>query len=197
MPFPGVFFAPIPKLFWSAYRDAPFVKCIDCEQPLLESSVFVVNKRFVAGETVFEMAMCNRCREQFTLQYSEETRTNIAAFFSAHFAKNAAALNSSDDETLAGEQLLDHCMNHCGICGIARSSCHRYSIAGLCREHDIIAQLSAMGQTPLMVCEKCELEMSKLVSKQTRESWDRFVDEHFDGPPGVELDAPTAYPVAF
>ncbi len=143
------------------------------------------------------MAMCNRCREQFTLQYSEETRTNIAAFFSAHFAKNAAALNSSDDETLAGEQLLDHCMNHCGICGIARSSCHRYSIAGLCREHDIIAQLSAMGQTPLMVCEKCELEMSKLVSKQTRESWDRFVDEHFDGPPGVELDAPTAYPVAF
>ncbi len=53
MPFPGVFFAPIPKLFWSAYRDAPFVKCIDCEQPLLESSVFVVNKRFVAGETVF------------------------------------------------------------------------------------------------------------------------------------------------
>ena len=194
MPFPEVFFSPIPKLLWSEYLDAPFVKCIDCEQPLLETNLFVVNKRFVAGESVFEMAMCNRCREAFASEYSQETKAAIAEFFRDIFVSNRDA---SAEEELAGEELLNHCLNRCCACGTNREECHRYSIAGLCRENDIIAQISNFGQTPLMICSKCEAGMEGLVSKKTRDCWDRFVDEHFDGPPGVEIDSPSSYPVTF
>jgi hypothetical protein len=48
-----------------------------------------------------------------------------------------------------------------------------------------------------MICDKCEQSMAGLVSKKTRDAWDRFIEEHFDGPPGVESDLPSSYPVAF
>ena len=96
-----------------------------------------------------------------------------------------------------GEALLDECMNQCLICGIERSRCHRYSLAGLCRQNEIVAQITPVNRTPLMVCEECELGMADLISEQTRDSWDRFVEEHFDGPPGVEVDSPSGFSMPF
>ncbi len=208
MSFFGIFFAPVPKLFWSEYSGAPFFNCIDCEVPLIESNVYVIQKRYVAGEAVFEMAMCERCRDKLTQQYSEETRGNITAYMTKQFQKSAAA--GLDDvagtqiievreieETEDGEALLNRCIEHCLICGTERSKCHRYSLAGLCRDNEIVAQVTPVSQTPLMVCEKCELGMADLVSQQTRDSWDRFVEDNFDCPPGVEVDSPNRYPMAF
>ncbi len=204
----GIFFAPIPELFWSEYSGKPFLKCIDCEVPLTESNVYVIQKRFVGGEAVFEMAMCERCREQMTCEYSEETKQNITEYMSTQFRKRAEeGLEHTTDPQIIevreiddpedGKELLNRCIENCLICGAARKNCHRYSLAGLCRSDEIVAQITPLSRTPLMVCEKCELGMSELVSQQTRESWDRFVEEHFDGPPGVELDSPANYPMAF
>ena len=208
MSFFGIFFAPVPKLFWSEYSGEPFFKCVDCEVPLIESNVYVIQKRYVAGEAVFEMAMCERCRDKLTQEYSEETRANISAYMKQQFQKSAAA--GLDDvagtqvievreieEPEDGEALLQRCIEHCLVCGTERSKCHRYSLAGLCRDNEIVAQVTPISQTPLMVCEKCELGMADLVSQQTRDSWDRFVEENFDCPPGVEVDSPSSYPMAF
>ncbi|MCP4785246.1 MAG: hypothetical protein GY903_25805 [Fuerstiella sp.] len=208
MSFFGIFFAPVPKLFWSEYSGEPFFNCIDCEVPLIESNVYVIQKRYVAGEAVFEMAMCERCRDKLTQEYSEETRGNIAAYMKTQFQKSAAA--GLDDvagtqiievreieEPADGEALLQRCIEHCLVCGTERSKCHRYSLAGLCRDNEIVAQVTPISQTPLMVCEKCEMGMADLVSQQTRDSWDRFVEGHFDCPPGVEVDSPNSYPMAF
>lgn len=204
----GIFFAPIPQLFWSAYSGKPFFRCIDCEVPLVESSAYVVQKRYVAGEAVFEMALCERCRQQMTIEYSEETKKNITEYMSAQFQHRALEgipdtegpqlieVREIEDEE-DGQALLDQCMNFCVVCGLERSKCHRYSVAGLCRDSEIVAQITPISRTPLMVCEKCELGMSDLISEKTRDSWDRFVEEHFDGPPGVELDSPVSYPMPF
>ncbi len=204
----GIFFTPIPELLWSEYSGKPFVHCIDCKVPLAESNVYVVQKRFVAGEAVFEMAMCERCRESMTVEYSEETKRNITEFMTNQFRKKAIeGLGESEgthvievkeiEDEAEGQALLDQCIEHCLICGTERSKCHRYSLAGLCRDNEIVAQITPLSRTPLMVCEKSELGMSQLLSQQTRDSWDRFVSEHFDGPPGVEVDSPAGYPMAF
>lgn len=205
----GIFFAPIPELFWSEYSGKPFRKCIDCEVPLAESNVYVIQKRFVAGEAVFEMAMCERCRDRMTVEYSEETRRNITAYMTEQFRRRAVdGLEQADDGTQVievkqieepedGEALLRQCTEYCLICDTERSKCHRYSLAGLCRDNEIVAQITPISRTPLMVCEKCELGMANLVSAKTRDSWNRFVEEHFDGPPGVEIDSPANYPLAF
>lgn len=204
----GIYFAPVPELLWSEYSGKPFLRCINCEVPLAESNAYVVQKRFVAGEAVFEMAMCERCREQMTIEYSDETKKNITEYMAAHFQRRAMeSLESADgpqiievreiEEADKGQALLDECMNYCLICSTEREKCHRYSLAGLCRDTEIVAQITPVSRTPLMVCEKCELGMADLISTQTRESWDKFVSEHFDGPPGVELDSPLGYPMAF
>lgn len=208
MSFFGIFFTPVPRLFWSEYSGKPFLKCIDCEVPLAECNVYVVQKRIVAGETIFEMAICERCRDRMTAEYSEETKRNITAYMSEQFQKRAIEdLGETEgpqlievseiDEPEEGNAMLKRCVDYCLICGTERSKCHRYSLAGLCRDSEIVVQITPVSRTPLMVCEKCELAMSNLVSQKTRESWDRFVEEHFDGPPGVELDSPNQYPMAF
>ena len=46
-----------------------------------------------------------------------------------------------------------------------------------------------------MMCEDCNSALSEQISKQTRDSWDRFVEDHFNGPPGIELDSPSQHPV--
>ena len=208
MSFFGIFFAPVPPPFWSEYSGAPFIKCIDCEVPLLESNVYVVQKKFVAGEAVFEMAMCEKCRNRMTESYSEETKKNITEYMNQQFKKQAEEIVGDIDEPQIihvetiedperGEALIDECMNHCLICKAARKDCHRYSLAGLCRDTELVAQLTPVSRTPLMICERCELGMAGMISQQTRDSWDRFIEDHFDGPPGVESDAPNSYPMAF
>lgn len=195
----SIFFAPLPKLFWSEYLNNPFNKCIDCEVPLAEANAYVVQKRFVRGEAIFEMAVCERCREKLSREYSEETCTAITNHMSERFRRNAEQLaqETGDLADDAGEELLDRCMNVCLMCDAARESCHRYSLAGLCRDVEIVAQISPLGQTPIMICETCEMDMASLISQKTRDSWDRFIEEHFDGPPGIELDSPSTHPLAF
>ena len=203
----GLFFTQIPRLFWSEYSSRPFVHCIDCDVPLVESSAYVVQKRYVGKEAVFEMAMCDGCRERMTKEYSAETKENITRFMNEQF-QNRAAESLDDNETGIiemreiedpedGAALLQDCVDRCVICSTERDKCHRYSVAGLCRASEIVVQVSPISRTPLMVCEKCELGMAELISKQTRDSWERFIDEHFDGPPGIEVDSPNSYPLAF
>ncbi|MFK7817674.1 MAG: hypothetical protein AB8G99_03060, partial [Planctomycetaceae bacterium] len=52
-----------------------------------------------------------------------------------------------------------------------------------------------LAEFPAIVCEGCEKELSNLTSKETRDRWDRFVEENFDGPPGIEMDSPHTQPI--
>ncbi len=206
----GIFFGPIPEIFWSVYSGQPFFECIECCVPLIESNTFVIQKKFVGDEAVFEMAMCERCREKMVTEYSEETRQNISRYIREQFDKLSAEHTEGSEAALTqitelrqiedpeeGAALLEQCIEYCIVCGAKRADCHRYSLTGLCRDEEIVAQVTPIGRTPLMVCDKCESGMSDLVSQQTRDSWDRFMARHFDGPPGVEIDSPTTYPIAF
>ena len=208
MSFFGVFFSAVPRLFWSEYSGEPFLKCIACKVPLMESNMHVVKKKIVAEEAVLEMALCNRCQQQQVEEMSEETRQNLTAFMSEQFQKLTAkhledkagdgpqvieVAEVTDEQE--GQDLLKRCTDNCIVCGVHRDDCHRYSLAGVCQAEQLVVQVTPLGQTPMMVCEKCEEQMNELISQETRDSWDRFVEEHLDGPPGVELDSPTTFPI--
>ncbi|MCR9200583.1 MAG: hypothetical protein NXI04_18250 [Planctomycetaceae bacterium] len=208
MSFFGVFFSAVPKLFWSEYSGEPFRQCIACKVPLLEANMHVVKKKIVGNEAVLEMALCNRCQQQQMEEMSEETRKNLTAFMSEQFQKMTAEQLSGDEDgprvievvevtdEQEGQDLLQRCTDNCIVCGIDRDSCHRYSLAGVCQDSQLVVQVTPLGQTPMMVCEKCEEKMNDLISQETRDSWDRFVEEHLDGPPGVELDSPSTFPMS-
>lgn len=232
----GLHFLPVPRQFWSAYLDGPFCDCVVCKTTLSNSLFYVIQKRIVAGESVFEMAICEACRQQLTASYSEETRAALTGRMSQYFRQKQMRLEQQEaapsvsdspagytggrssvestpegndlpaDQTNAADEnqqsslateLLNRCMNFCLICDRSREQCHRYSLAGLFRQKEIVVQTSFVGQSPVMICDDCEQSLAGLISKQTRDNWDKFVEQHFDGPPSIDIEDPSYSPMAF
>jgi hypothetical protein len=188
---------PVPRPFWSAFTEQPFESCVDCGQPLANSPVHVIQKRFVGGEAVFEMAICENCRQTLVSEYSTETRENIEQYMAGDGALRSRLEELPPEIRDDPEQMLKHCMDQCVVCQTPREHCHKYTLAGGGSHLDLIVQVTPLGQSPVMVCDRCEMGLQDLISAQTRDRWNRFVEENFDGPPGVEMDSPWSQPVAF
>lgn len=188
---PQVWFTPVPRLFWSEYADAPFERCIDCDCELQETDFYLIQKCYVGTEPVFEFAICHACRDGITARCSEETSQAVHSFLMEYLSRRERDFEEFSDV----DEVLNKCLNECIVCCKARSACHRYNIAGLFHASDLVVQLTPQAQSPLMICQDCESSMSDLISQQTRDTWDRFVEENFDGPPGVDIDLPTGAPV--
>ena len=188
---PHIWFTRVPKLFWSEYSEAPFAHCIDCKCELRECDYYLVQKCYVGTEPVFEFAVCGTCRTNVSSQCSNETNRAINAFL----LKSLSRRESEFEELTNLNDALHKCMDQCIICSRRRLQCHRYTIGGLCHQLDLVVQRRSQAQSPLMICQECEASMSELVSKKTRDRWDRFIEENFDGPPGVDLELPGGRPV--
>lgn len=204
----GIYITNIPKMFWSVYSEKPFQSCLKCKVPLVEANSFVIQKRVVGDETVFEMAMCERCREAMTAEFSEETRKNLtkhmneqlqeaAEKLAAEANENGEIVVAEIDDDEIGQKMMNDSIDHCMMCEKSRAECHRYSLLSLCTDDQLIAQVTPVVRTPMMMCEDCEGSMSGLISQKTRDQWNDFVAEHFDGPPGVSIDSPSNYPIGF
>jgi hypothetical protein len=194
--------AEIPKEFYSDYLDAPFARCVDCERQLLDSDeVYSVLKSYVGKEPVFEMAICADCSTRLAESYSEESKANFRKAM-ADWSGPARALFSDEEPPEPQEQPrplmvaadVDR-LEHCGGCGRSRSECRRYSIVGAFLGSGFFTPTIAPFSLPLMICDECNAAATENISRHTRDTWDRFVEENFDGPPGIELDSPRLDPV--
>ena len=177
----------ITKFFYSEETDQPFRNCIDCDCELLLGDVpYTVQKVFVRDEAVFEYAMCATCAERLRAELSTETQLAYQQFlFSSADLSNRIGLVREPDE-----HELDEWIESCMVCHKPRSECYRFSLCGLLTGAKIL-----LSEFPAIVCDDCEKELSELTSKETRDRWDRFVEENFDGPPGVEMDSPYSQPI--
>lgn len=193
----------IPREFFSEYTELPFSKCIDCDCDLFDDeTVYTIIKHVVGTETVFEMAICMTCAAKMRQQYSEETAQNIQKHIDQKLRDKLSRLIDQDEFNDVEEEhafSVQDGLSHCVFCDKARSACHRYEMVGLFMEDDIILQSghSLSFSSPMMLCEDCNSEVGKLISQKTRDLWDRFVEEHFDGPPGIEIDGPKFEPILF
>jgi hypothetical protein len=194
---------PIPRTFFSEYTELPFARCIDCDCLLFEDeTLYTVLKHIVGKETVFEMAICMACATKMREQYSEETSRNLQAYIEQKLREKFIKEIEDNDEYLEKEEqdfTVEDGLASCSFCEKPRSDCHRYEMVGLFWENEIILE-SGNGMSfssPMILCQECNSEVSKLISKKTRDSWDHFVEEHFDGPPGIEIDGPKMEPIFF
>ena len=177
----------IPKLFYSEETRLPFRSCVDCGCELLLGDVpYTVQKIFVRDETVFEYAICAPCAEKLRAELSTETLNAFQQFlFSSADLSDRIDLVRDPD---AHEP--DEWVESCLVCHRSRNECHRFSLCGLLMGSKIL-----LGEFPAIICDECEKKLGELTSKETRDRWDRFVDENFDGPPGVEIDSPYTQPI--
>jgi hypothetical protein len=200
----------IPEEFWSAYSDEPFTSCIQCEKPLTdELTPYAIQKHFVAAEAVFEMAICVECAARLQQSFSSHSRNAIQDFVRnaperQRRRQEADRMQPPDLEAADHEQLADEidrlekwqrvqceqAMASCAICGKARNECQRYSLGTACLGSSLInasPDADHLG-SPFLICEGCETALNEGISAQTRDAWDRFVGENFDGPPELAVD---------
>lgn len=200
----------IPEEFWSAYTEQPFDRCVECDKSLNDDLLpYAIQKHFVAGEAVFEMAICIECARRLQESFSEESRKAIESFI-REAPERQRRQQEAEDATLidlegasaatlarqlgrleqAQRVRRERALGSCAICAKLKNECHRYSLGTACLGGSLItgAPDSENLGSPFLICENCEQGLNECVSAQTRDAWDRFVEENFDGPPELAVD---------
>lgn len=150
---------PIPRDLHSEYEERPFQHCTRCGETLGDDrSGYQIVKAYKRGECVMEYALCSHCSLGMMTEFSQESKKRLADYQHEHAH-------------------LDRGLHQCSICGSLRddSGMEDFVITGTCT--------GGMMRHGLMVCGKCGDGFQELISVQTRDTWRRFVDENFPGPP--------------
>ena len=169
--------------FNSLETDQPFTHCCACDGDLTLAPMYIVNKSYVGDECVFEMAMCLDCREDMNSQLSEKSRVAMFDFIHDRVdmdQREAELGNNADTDTY---------LSNCITCGADAHSLKHFSIGGMFAGPTLIK-----GPFPMLMCGTCEELLGETISDETRDVWDRFIGEHFPGPPS-EVRLPTHKPV--
>ena len=154
---------PIPDFMQSVFEEGPFRKCVSCGAALDSERFYQIQKAWRNGEVVFEMAICTECAARTIREFSQESLERMQAFFEERFRE-------TDDA------------RGCNFCG---------KIVGLDEEYEMAAfcQGGFLARGVNLVCGTCSSASQENLSRQTRDSWGRFVEDNIPGVPhALELD---------
>lgn len=165
--------------FNSLETGKPFTHCCACDCQLSEAGMHVINKSYAAGECVFELAMCMECREDMNAKLSEESR--VAMF---DFMHDRADMEQREQELGTDSTTLDY-LKSCITCKANSHELTNYSTGAMFSHDELIK-----GPFPMLICSACEERLAETISDETRDVWDKFIGEHFPGPPS-ELKLPS------
>jgi hypothetical protein len=163
---------------WLASEESgtAFRHCISCRLPLLEiSAPWLVNKEFHRGECLLEYAICQPCRNGVTEGFSEESKETVRSYLE----------NKVDWQERFQEFMMQadpaRRFDSCVVCLTPREALEGFGLSAFFDPDGSLVE-SAL---PLLICSGCVGEVSENLSKATREAWQRFLEENFDGPPGL------------
>lgn len=167
----------IPPSFHSLEHDEPFRRCLTCEGELQAMDhPYTVTKVFKGPECVFEYAMCLPCRRKLAKSFSEESQKTMQDFFE----KNPHLPHRN--ERLTGQEDHQEWIRQCATCATPIEELTDYSLACMGLGSEMV-----IDPFPMMVCSRCEEDIQGRLSKSTREQWDKFILDNFDGPPADSL----------
>jgi len=156
----------IPDELNSDYTDERFKNCTRCGETLADfPGGFQISKAWKRGECVFEYALCDHCRTAMMEEFSKESKDRLAKF--------------QEERVFFGGGL-----QQCSVCQRPRveGNDSDFVITGVCEGDRMLHGI--------MVCSKCGEQTQELLSKHTKDTWRRFKDENFPGPPGDEVLEP-------
>jgi len=165
-----------------------FEKCTKCACQLAHTGQpWIVNKEWHRGECVMEYALCHACRGEMQTSISKESLAFVQKFFEEHidpmrFLEHFGA--EDDPASLIAE---------CFACGQSRENAEGFGISAMLQSPGILE----IGPLPVLMCQDCSAKVEAGISKPTRESWQRFVEENFPGPPGLDEPVPHRMPAMF
>jgi hypothetical protein len=159
---------------FSEETGVPFSHCIHCRFPLLELDVpWLINKEYLGGECILEYAICQPCRDVVSARFSEESKAAVR-----HFLEKEIDWEARVADFMMSHEPVER-LNACVACRTPRNETEGFSISALC---DAGGKL-VIGPLPLLICRDCVSRMTASFSEASREVWNRFLAEHFAGPP--------------
>jgi len=168
---------PIPKLFHSFLEDGPFRHCTICNRDLLQdNTVYLIEKAYKGQEVIFEYAMCMDCREELVEDLSKQSLKLIQHYFEERL----------DDDTLnrslegIDPNQPESWIKKCALTGRSIKEIQEYQICTICEGKHLLP-----GHGPLLISGQAIEEISKLLSKKTRDRMDGFTEDYLGLPPGV------------
>ena len=177
---------PIPEVFLNSDTKAPICNCIQCDHDLMKGDRYYmiekVFKRYPAlnsTEVLFEYAICSVCYEKMKEGLSAESMANLSQYMlqNTDFEAMSARIDEHPDDP---EKWLSHCM----IKGVPKEEMTEFQM-GACFKGD---RLVTNFMPPFMIGDLAMEEMNELLSKETKDEMDGFMDEHFGVPPELRKD---------
>ena len=150
---------PIPEVLHSFYEERPFLTCTRCGESLADfEEGYRISKNFKRGEVIIEYALCMPCLVRMLEESSEESKRNLDRVQQEHF------------RDVSG-------FDECAFCEKTRAEARdeEFGLAGICQGDRMVDSA--------MICIDCMEAMHEVLSKETRETWDRFREENFPGVP--------------
>ncbi|MCL4181362.1 MAG: hypothetical protein KJ072_26945 [Verrucomicrobia bacterium] len=173
-------FIPLPALFYSFETGEPFSHCVDCGKALLQDgTVYLIQKAFNRTEVILEFAYCQACYQGLEAAYSRETMTNLWDFVLDSVNLDERTRRLLSDSPTSIEPWIESCLT----CGSKKSDLKSYVLVALCDGRDLL-----FHHLPYMFCEACEMKMCALMSRRSRDTWERWIEDNLDVPPTVMED---------
>ncbi|MBC8125901.1 MAG: hypothetical protein H8M99_01980 [Gloeobacteraceae cyanobacterium ES-bin-144] len=154
-------------VFYSEETGLPFSRCNDCGGTLTDQEDgYFIQKVLNAGETILEMAICNGCHDRLQQSYSKKSREQIWNFYLDH-----ADLPERRKKFHALPPMPDFWMNNCLTCKTLRGRSQEYGIAARC-----VGEYLILDETPMMVCSDCMGKMIEVMSEESLETYDCWME---------------------
>ena len=177
----------IPMDFHSDLDKKPFCDCTFCGNDLMKSEIgymieksFKINLNSSKRNTVFEYAICMDCNMKKMEAMSAESLSNIKQYMADNFLL---------------EELKDHSQNNnpfdrCWVTGKLTEELEEYNIVG-----HFIKDKMVSGQFPILLSPSIGEEIQDLLSQQTKDEFDDFMDTITNIPPELKALFKTKRPV--
>jgi len=177
---------PIPNVFLSTETKKPIERCINCDHDLsLGDRYYVIEKVFKRYpainkvEVLFEYAICQHCYDEMKDKMSKESADNLSAYMmnNTDFMGLHQRINQHPNDP---EAWLDQCM----IKGTPQAELSEFQMGAFFKGDRLVTDFLP----PFMVGNVAMEEMNALLSKETKDEMDDFMDDHFGIPPELRKD---------
>ena len=171
---------PVPKVFWSDLTGKPFENCIMCEKYLLnDGTLYMIEKAFksyntdAADSTIFEYAICLECADKMQSKLSQESRLKMDAYYQERVDLFERRKKLEEVENNLGDRI-----GECLLLQQPAAKGGEYQIYAQCDGKDMVYL-----DMPFMICGEAVDELIQLMSNETLDELNGFMNDLTGGPP--------------
>jgi hypothetical protein len=159
---------PLPRVFFESLSGKPHKRCVSCDRPLLADTIYMIEKVVMRSDVKYEFAICMDCADNMRTQMSEDSRARIDEYM-RYKVRMPVQFGRPNPEKA---------MSRCMVTGKSVQDLEEYHLFALCQGENLADQ-----QLPYMLSAEITEKVNELLSPETRDEWDRFMDDFVGVPP--------------